>query len=132
LESGNEYDCRRGNFHDWTDQDEPTLYPNTGARGCDGIDFTSPVGAYPEGASWVGALDMAGNVWDWVLDWGFSFYPTGLQVNPTGPEEGTEKIVRGGSWNNHESGVRTTNRGAYRPINQSYYIGFRCVLPAEH
>ncbi len=128
---GNEYDCTKGNFHDWTDEDDPPLYPNLGERGCDGINFTSPVDAYPEGASWVGALDLAGNVWDWISDWGISFYPTGLQINPTGPETGTEKIVRGGSWNNHETGVRTTNRGAYRPISRSYYIGFRCVYPPQ-
>jgi formylglycine-generating enzyme required for sulfatase activity len=128
---GDEYDCTRGNFHDWTDEDDPPIYPNVGPRGCDGIDHTSPVDAYPEGASWVGALDMAGNVWDWVLDWGPSFYPTGFQVNPTGAEKGTEKIVRGGSWNNHQTGIRTTNRGTYRPITHSYYIGFRCVQPIE-
>jgi formylglycine-generating enzyme required for sulfatase activity len=126
---GNDYDCTRGNFHDWTDEDAPVFYPNVGERGCDGISFTSPVDAFPSGASWVGALDMAGNVWDWVSDWGPSFYPTGLQINPTGPTSGTNKIVRGGSWNNHQTGVRTTNRGAYRPLVRSYYIGFRCVYP---
>jgi formylglycine-generating enzyme required for sulfatase activity len=126
---GNEYDCTMGNFHDWTDEDIPVSYP--GERGCDGIDFTSPVDAYPEGASWVGALDLAGNVWDWVADWGVSFYPSGLQVNPTGPESGAYKIVRGGSWNNHHWGVRTTMRSDYPPIVRSSYIGFRCAYPAE-
>jgi len=127
---GNEYDCTRGNFHDWIDEDDPPIFPDPGERGCDGIDFTSPVDAFPQGASWVGALDMAGNVWDWVADWGVSFYPSNLQVNPTGPKTGTEKIVRGGSWNNHHPGNRTTMRGDYRPINRSYYVGFRCAYPA--
>jgi formylglycine-generating enzyme required for sulfatase activity len=127
---GNEYDCTKGNFHDWTDEDEPTLV-DPGERGCDGYDFTSPVGAFPQGASWVGALDMSGNVWDWVSDWGVYFYPRGLQVNPTGPQTGTDKIVRGGSWNNHHLGNRTTMRGDYPPFNQSYYIGFRCAYPVE-
>ena len=80
---GNEYDCTLGNFHDWSDEDGPASNP--GERGCDGIDFTSPVSAYPEGASWVGAQDLAGNVWDWVADWGAASYPSGLQVNPRGP-----------------------------------------------
>jgi formylglycine-generating enzyme required for sulfatase activity len=128
---GNEYDCAKGNFYDWTDEDEPEIYPWLGERGCDGFDHTSPVDAYPEGASWIGVLDMAGNVWDWVSDWGPSFYPSGLEINPTGPEAGREKMVRGGSWNNHETGVRTTMRGMYRPINRSYYIGFRCAYPAS-
>ncbi|MBN1483149.1 MAG: formylglycine-generating enzyme family protein [Chloroflexia bacterium] len=126
---GNEYDCTMGNFHDWTDEDDPVPFP--GERGCDGIDFTSPVDAYPQGASWVGALDLAGNVWDWVADWGVYFYPSDLQVNPTGPTSGTSKIVRGGSWNNHDWGVRTTMRGDYRPSIRSAYIGFRCAYPAE-
>jgi formylglycine-generating enzyme required for sulfatase activity/dienelactone hydrolase len=126
---GNEYDCTKGNFLDWTDENEPIIFTWRGERGCDGIDHTSPVDAFPEGASWIGAFDMAGNVWDWTLDWGFSFYPTGLQINPTGPETGSEKIVRGGSWNNQETGVRTTMRGTYPPITQSYYIGFRCAYP---
>jgi formylglycine-generating enzyme required for sulfatase activity len=125
---GNEYDCSRGNFHDWTDPIDPE-YLIPGERGCDGIDFTSPVGAFPSGASWCGALDMAGNVYDWVADWGTSFYPSGRQVNPTGPITGTEKVVRGGSWNNHHLTVRTAFRGDYRPLNRSYYIGFRCVNP---
>jgi formylglycine-generating enzyme required for sulfatase activity len=127
---GNEYDCTMGNFHDWTDENDPNPM-DPGERGCDGIPFTSPVSAFPQGASWVGALDMAGNVWDWVSDWGVSFYSHGLQVNPTGPQTGTDKIVRGGSWNNHHWGVRTTMRGDYRPINRSYYIGFRCAYPVE-
>ena len=128
---GNEYDCTRGNFYDWPEDVSPPAYLVPGERGCDGFELTSPVDAFPAGASWVGALDMAGNVWDWVADWGVSFYPTGLQVNPTGPEMGTNKVVRGGSWNNHHNGIRTTMRGDYRPINRSYYIGFRCVIAAE-
>ena len=126
---GDEYDCAQGNFHDWTEEGSTPDYLVPGERGCDGYPFTSPVGAFPAGASWVGALDMAGNVWDWIADWGISFYPSGLQVNPTGPPSGSDKIVRGGSWNNHDVGCRTTMRGDYRPINRSYYLGFRCVYP---
>ena len=125
---GNEYDCARGNFHDWTEEGSNPKYLVPDERGCDGYDFTSPVDTFPEGASWVGALDMAGNVWDWVSDWGISLYPSSLQVNPTGPGTDSEKIVRGGSWNNHHAGNRTTMRGDYRPITRSYYIGFRCVV----
>jgi formylglycine-generating enzyme required for sulfatase activity len=124
---GNEFDCTMGNFHDWSAEDGSTF---SGVRGCDGFDFTSPVNAYPEGASWVGAQDMAGNVWDWVADWGVSPYPSVLQVNPTGPESGTDKIVRGGSWDSYDWGVRTTTREAHPPILQSPFIGFRCAYPA--
>jgi formylglycine-generating enzyme required for sulfatase activity len=126
---GNEYDCTMGNFHDWMDEAVPVSYP--GERGCDGIDFTSPVDIYPEGASWVGVLDLAGNVWDWVADWGVFPYPSGLQINPTGPETGTDKIVRGGSWDDYHWGVRTTMRESYPPTVHSSLIGFRCAYPVE-
>jgi formylglycine-generating enzyme required for sulfatase activity len=126
---GNEFDCTMGNFLDWPDGDGTTTFP--GERGCDGFDFTSPVNAYPQGASWVGAQDLAGNVWDWVADWGVSPYPSIFQDNPAGPETGTEKIVRGGSWDDYDWGVRTTMREAYPQIFQSPDIGFRCAYPAE-
>ena len=124
---GNEFDCGLGNFHDWTDEDILISYP--GERGCDGFNFTSPVDAFPEGASWVGVLDMAGNVWEWVADWGVTPYPADSQINPTGPESGTNKIVRGGSWDNYHWGIRTTMRGDYDPTVRSAYIGFRCAYP---
>ena len=125
---GNEYDCTMGNFHDWSNEDE--LASDPGERGCDGIDFTSPVDAFPQGASWVGALDLAGNVWDWVADWGVSPYSDDFQVNPAGPESGTGKIVRGGSWDTYDWGVLTTIREGYPQTTQSPDIGFRCAYPA--
>jgi formylglycine-generating enzyme required for sulfatase activity len=123
---GNEYDCTRGNFNDWVDEES-----DTDQGGCDGFEYTSPAGAFPEGASWVGVLDLAGNVRDWVADWGISPYTAGLQTNPTGPESGTMKIVRGGSWDSFSWGVRTTMREEYYPSERSPTIGFRCAYPAE-
>jgi len=124
---GNEYDCTLGNFQDSPVEEGSASDP--GERGCDGFDRTSLVYTYPGGASWVGALDLAGNVWDWVWDWGISTYPSGLQVNPTGLESGTEKVVRGGSWDDYSLGVRTTMRGSFPPTVRSPYIGFRCAYP---
>jgi formylglycine-generating enzyme required for sulfatase activity len=125
---GNEYDCTKGNFQNWNDEEEPPSSPGEG--GCDGFDFTSPVDAYPEGASWTGVLDLAGNVGDWVADWGVSPYPGGFQTNPAGPESGTMKIVRGGSWDDYSWGVRTTTRKEYNPTERSPFIGFRCAYSA--
>ncbi len=121
---GNEYDCSKGNFHDCLDEGA-----NSEECGCDGFDFTSPVDAFPGGASWAGVLDMSGNVWEWVADWGVSPYPADLQVNPTGPEAGPNKVVRGGSWDNYLWSARTTKREDYNPSMHSPTIGFRCAYP---
>jgi formylglycine-generating enzyme required for sulfatase activity len=75
---------------------------------------TSEVGSYPDGASWVGALDMAGNVWEWVNDWYDSgYYQNSPGENPTGPASGEYRVLRGGAWNNDvilaRSSVRLNN-----------------------
>jgi formylglycine-generating enzyme required for sulfatase activity/tRNA A-37 threonylcarbamoyl transferase component Bud32 len=84
------------------------------------------VGSLPEGASWCDALDMAGNVWEWVADW-YGDYPSGRQVNPVGPSSGYYRVLRGGSWSNSRGSVRTASRFHYTPDNRSRFVGFRCV-----
>jgi formylglycine-generating enzyme required for sulfatase activity len=58
----------------------------------------SAVGSYPSGASPYGALDMAGNVWEWVNDWFGNYGATSSDRNPQGLVTGTSKVVRGGAW----------------------------------
>jgi serine/threonine-protein kinase len=98
----------------------------------DGQAMTAPVGSYPSGTSWCGALDLAGNVWEWVADW-HGPYPLTRQANPTGPESGDERLIRGGSWyHNDEYGfLRADNRHPFEPRDYNYVIGFRCVVPAR-
>jgi formylglycine-generating enzyme required for sulfatase activity len=67
------------------------------------------IGSLPEGASWCGALDMAGNVWEWVADW-FGDYPAAPQENPTGPPSGRLPVQRGGGWHSPWWEVRATYR----------------------
>jgi formylglycine-generating enzyme required for sulfatase activity len=92
----------------------------------DGYADTAPVGSYPGGASWSGALDMAGNVWEWVGD-RHGDYPSGRQVNPTGPSSGTARVLRGGSWNFDLNHARCASRWLFHPVSRNRYIGFRCA-----
>jgi formylglycine-generating enzyme required for sulfatase activity len=93
------------------------------------------VGSYPAGASWIGALDMAGNVYEWTADW-YGRYPSEPQQNPDGPEKGIGHVLRGGSWFDGDDFVRAANRYAIReayrdytaPTGYGFNIGFRCVL----
>lgn len=92
----------------------------------DGYADIAPVGSYPSGISWVDALDLAGNVWEWVHDW-YGPYSAALQANPTGPNSGTYRVLRGGSWSAPGGDARTANRATGLPVNRRTNIGFRCV-----
>ena len=92
----------------------------------DGFATTAPVGSYPGGASWVGALDMAGNVWERVGDW-FGEYPSDPQVNPLGPDSGARVVLRGGSWHTSPDHARSALRTHSQPQTTSDHGGFRCV-----
>ena len=87
---------------------------------------TKTVGSYPDGASPYGALDMAGNVWEWVADW-YGSYSSGVVSNPQGPSTGDYRILRGGSWGNYVEGLRASDRDGYYPDYSGYYYGFRCA-----
>jgi formylglycine-generating enzyme required for sulfatase activity len=92
---------------------------------------TASIGSIPDGASWVGALDMSGNVWKWVEDWYDSSYYGSLgdgMVNPTGPASGTYRVFRGGSWiDSNPDSFRATFRLMFHPYYGNYRGGFRCA-----
>jgi formylglycine-generating enzyme required for sulfatase activity len=91
-----------------------------------------PVGSFPEGASWCGALDMAGNVWEWVSDWwSADYYGRSPGENPPGPESGDIRVGRGGSWYDDPWHVRSAFRKGLSPSSyRIHWIGIRCALPA--
>ncbi len=98
-----------------------------------------PVGSFVSGASPVGALDMAGNMSEWVNDWYNPNYYTQMSnqpqpvQNPPGPATGVEKVLRGGSWDALPFFARSVHRQSYEPApataNGDYprWVGFRCA-----
>ena len=91
---------------------------------------TRPTGTYPPNA--YGLYDMGGNVWEWVSDWyAPDSYGLAEERDPHGPESGSLRIVRGGSWVNDEvSMLRCAYRHTVPPDTYAYSIGFRIVCPA--
>lgn len=95
-----------------------------------GIRGTSVVSNYPFGASPYGALNMAGNVWEFVADWYNEKYDDQtLARNPTGPDNGSARGLRGGSSYDNGSIVRCTTRYSYSPGDRDGIVGFRVVVP---
>lgn len=96
--------------------------------GC--TDDTTDVEIPQAGASSYGALNLAGNVWEWVSDWySDDYYATSPRRNPTGPLTGEDKVRRGGGFSSLAREVRVTSRASGRA--QHYFdgqMGFRCAL----
>ena len=120
---GNKFDGMRVNYCDANCEfDWPDISVD------DGYSRTAPVGSYPEGASWSGALDLSGNVWEWTADWyDANYYASSPSRNPTGPDAGVERVRRGGSWHYSADGVRGTSRFGVGPDNADNFQGFRCA-----
>lgn len=117
----------------WGDGDPSCSLANSynDATGSECVGDTSAVGSYPAGASQYGALDMAGNVWEWVNDWYSSTYYQRLPYdNPTGPVSGQYKVLRGGSWGDGWYALHVANRDLAFPDDLNYLIGFRCASPS--
>ena len=95
-------------------------------NGCLGA--TATVGSYSAGASPYGALDMAGNVWEWVKDWyDEGYYARSPAQDPKGPDSGRKRVARGGSWDDGGGGIRVANRHREDPGASARDLGFRCA-----
>jgi iron(II)-dependent oxidoreductase len=133
---GNRWDTRKlrsadsvsgqslNSFNDWS------AWQNTMFR----TDFSkarpSRAGSFPAGASVYGAMDMAGNVWEWVADWyGTNYYSESPRRNPSGPTSGRHRVLRGGAWDVPKAVANTWFRENFiEPgVSESFVTGFRCA-----
>lgn len=98
----------------------------------DGHYGTAPVDAFqPNG---FGLYNMCGNTWEWCADWFSTRHPGSHAFNPLGPEEGTHRVIRGGSYLCHESycfRYRVAARSANTPVSTTGHTGFRCAGDIE-
>lgn len=133
TESEWEYAARgeQGWLFPWGNDDNRTFFNHCDAQcpesyadfnGNDGFATTAPVGSYEEGESWVGAMDLAGNVAEWTL-YGFWKYD-----EPEKSTSGFHKVVRGGSWKNSWQQSYSIIRNYPAAHERDAFVGFRCVM----
>ncbi|MBO7524645.1 MAG: SUMF1/EgtB/PvdO family nonheme iron enzyme, partial [Verrucomicrobia bacterium] len=91
-----------------------------------GSNKTHPVGQKLPNA-W-GLYDMHGNVYEWCLDWYGEDEPASSVTDPTGPETGSTRLIRGGCWNEVAIFCRSAFRNYTTPASSDSYIGFRVAL----
>ncbi len=109
----NNPDCTRGNF-----------------VGC-GVGDTTKVGIYEGGKSQYGVYDLIGNVEEWIGDWySDNYYYSSPSSDPLGPNSGTERVLRGGSWRDTILPETIFRRSRRDPETTRDNIGFRCARDA--
>jgi formylglycine-generating enzyme required for sulfatase activity len=96
----------------------------------DGYPVTSPVGAFPRGASFFALEDMAGNVWEWCLDF-YQDLAGAPKQNPRGPASGLKRVYRGGSWKSRFTNLRASARATNAPNYSCNDLGFRVVCEID-
>lgn len=94
-----------------------------------GPEAPHPVGSFPAGKSWCGALDLIGNVTEWCHDWfGQDYYSHGDSVDPRGPASGVYRVLRGGSYLDFDVQLSASRRDSDGPRQRKSDVGFRVVI----
>ncbi len=114
-------------------------YANTAATDDGYENRLAPVGSFPKGKSYYGAMDMAGNVWEWTTDWYSDVYywyssqavAKRPKQNPMGPTVGSWRVIRGGSWIDAITRCSTTFRFYLYPNLKTSFVGFRLAKSAK-
>lgn len=93
---------------------------------------TAPVGSYPLGASPYGVMDMAGNVWEWMMDY-YAVGADGTRENIDSTTVGLNyhREVKGGAWDYSWSWMRIAYNSDHNPNEHKISFGFRCMRPIE-
>ncbi len=126
-----------GRIYPWGN-DQPTPVHAVYGLKEGGEETISEIGARDKGRSPYGAHDLAGNLYEWVMDWYAEHYYMSFAadpaVNPRGPTEGTAKVQRGGSYINSPYRLRSSFRTKAEPAEQDPNVGFRCAqdVPRAH
>jgi formylglycine-generating enzyme required for sulfatase activity len=97
------------------------------------VQHATSVGVYPCGATADGICDMAGNVWEWCWDW-YNSYLEAEQRNPRGPDAGSSRVLRGGSWRDYHRlcrGACRSRRGPPWPSQRHRFSGGGVVVLAS-
>jgi formylglycine-generating enzyme required for sulfatase activity len=120
-----EYACRAGTTTDYYSGSGESALQAVGWYDANSGEETHPVGQL-EANAW-NLHDMHGNVWEWCNDW-YGNYLSEQQTDPTGPAEGSNRVLRGGSWGFSASECLSAFREWVAPTFRDCFLGFRAAL----